>query len=71
MSLLLHAADISHPAKPWTTHQPWTERLIEEFFKQGDTEKEQKLKCSPLCDRNTTIVEESQIGLLFIELFKF
>ena len=36
---------------------------MEEFFRQGDQEKELKRQCSPLCDRNTTLVPESQIGM--------
>ncbi|XP_052320239.1 dual specificity calcium/calmodulin-dependent 3',5'-cyclic nucleotide phosphodiesterase 1C-like [Oncorhynchus keta] len=34
MSLLLHTADISHPAKTWDLHQRWTASLLEEFFRQ-------------------------------------
>ena len=35
---------------------------MEEFFKQGEKEKELGLPCSPLCDRENTLVAESQIG---------
>ncbi len=62
LSLFLHMADISHPGKPWDLHKDWTSRLIEEFFRQGDREKELGLPCSPLCDRNATLIPESQIG---------
>ena len=55
-------ADISHPGKPWQLHQQWTSRLIEEFFQQGDKEREKGLECSPLCDRNNTLIPESQLG---------
>ncbi|KAK2108731.1 Dual specificity calcium/calmodulin-dependent 3',5'-cyclic nucleotide phosphodiesterase 1A [Saguinus oedipus] len=34
MSLILHAADISHPAKSWKLHYRWTMALMEEFFLQ-------------------------------------
>uniref|UniRef100_G3Q0X3 PDEase domain-containing protein n=1 Tax=Gasterosteus aculeatus aculeatus TaxID=481459 RepID=G3Q0X3_GASAC len=33
-SLLLHTADISHPAKRWDLHHRWTTSLLEEFFRQ-------------------------------------
>ena len=62
LCLLLHMADISHPGKPWQLHQQWTSRLIEEFFQQGDKEREKGLECSPLCDRNNTLIPESQLG---------
>jgi len=34
LSLIVHCADISHPAKPWNLHLRWTEQLVEEFYKQ-------------------------------------
>eukprot|EP00063_Salmo_salar_P032017 XP_014006852.1 PREDICTED: thyrotropin receptor-like [Salmo salar] len=33
LSLMLHAADISHPAKDWPLHYRWTQTLME-FFRQ-------------------------------------
>lgn len=44
---------------------------MEEFFKQGEKEKELGLPCSPLCDRENTLVAESQIGLSIEEERKF
>lgn len=61
---MLHCADISHPAKDWSLHHRWTNQLLEEFFKQGDREQELGLPISPLCDREKTLVAESQIGQL-------
>ncbi|XP_056109401.1 dual specificity calcium/calmodulin-dependent 3',5'-cyclic nucleotide phosphodiesterase 1C isoform X5 [Rhinichthys klamathensis goyatoka] len=64
LSLLLHAADISHPAKNWDLHHRWTTSLLEEFFRQGDKEAELGLPFSPLCDRKSTMVAQSQIGFI-------
>uniref|UniRef100_A0A5F8HG51 Phosphodiesterase n=1 Tax=Monodelphis domestica TaxID=13616 RepID=A0A5F8HG51_MONDO len=64
MSLVLHAADISHPAKPWELHYRWTMALMEEFFRQGDKEAELGLPFSPLCDRKSTVVAQSQLGFI-------
>ncbi|XP_043931190.1 calcium/calmodulin-dependent 3',5'-cyclic nucleotide phosphodiesterase 1A isoform X2 [Protopterus annectens] len=64
MSLMLHAADISHPAKTWKLHHRWTKALMEEFFRQGDKEAELGLPFSPLCDRTSTMVAQSQIGFI-------
>ncbi|XP_036957115.1 calcium/calmodulin-dependent 3',5'-cyclic nucleotide phosphodiesterase 1B-like isoform X1 [Acanthopagrus latus] len=64
LSLLLHTADISHPSKPWALHSRWTKALMEEFFRQGDREAELGLPFSPLCDRKSTLVAESQIGFI-------
>ncbi|XP_032934826.1 calcium/calmodulin-dependent 3',5'-cyclic nucleotide phosphodiesterase 1C isoform X1 [Catharus ustulatus] len=64
LSLLLHTADISHPAKAWDLHHRWTKSLLEEFFRQGDKEAELGLPFSPLCDRKSTMVAQSQIGFI-------
>ncbi|XP_019364547.1 PREDICTED: calcium/calmodulin-dependent 3',5'-cyclic nucleotide phosphodiesterase 1C isoform X2 [Gavialis gangeticus] len=64
LSLLLHTADISHPAKAWDLHHRWTMSLLEEFFRQGDKEAELGLPFSPLCDRKSTMVPQSQIGFI-------
>ncbi|XP_068565564.1 dual specificity calcium/calmodulin-dependent 3',5'-cyclic nucleotide phosphodiesterase 1C-like isoform X2 [Cebidichthys violaceus] len=64
LSLLLHTADISHPAKHWDLHHRWTTSLLEEFFRQGDKEAELGLPFSPLCDRKSTMVAQSQIGFI-------
>ncbi|XP_025190950.1 calcium/calmodulin-dependent 3',5'-cyclic nucleotide phosphodiesterase 1-like isoform X2 [Melanaphis sacchari] len=64
MSMVLHCADISHPAKEWDLHYRWTCQLLEEFFLQGDMEKKLGLPFSPLCDRNNTLIAESQIGFI-------
>ena len=37
---------------------------MEEFFKQGDIERERGLEFSPLCDRHNTMVPQSQIGFI-------
>ncbi|CAL4145507.1 unnamed protein product, partial [Meganyctiphanes norvegica] len=64
LSLVLHCCDISHPAKRWDLHEHWTGQLLEEFFRQGDKERDLGLPYSPLCDRNNTLVAESQIGFI-------
>ncbi|XP_061482033.1 dual specificity calcium/calmodulin-dependent 3',5'-cyclic nucleotide phosphodiesterase 1A-like [Rhineura floridana] len=64
MSMIVHAADISHPSKPWELHQHWAKALMEEFFKQGDKEAALGLPISSLCDRKTTNIAESQIGFI-------
>ncbi|KAM6934595.1 dual specificity calcium/calmodulin-dependent 3',5'-cyclic nucleotide phosphodiesterase 1A [Xenentodon cancila] len=64
LSLMLHAADISHPAKAWPLHYHWTHSLMEEFFRQGDKEVKLGLPFSPLCDRKATMIAQSQIGFI-------
>ncbi|KAM3186030.1 hypothetical protein ACTXT7_005211 [Hymenolepis weldensis] len=64
LSLLVHCADIAHPAKSWNLHKEWSVMLSEEFFRQGDREKELGMPISPLCDRNTVVLPQSQIGFI-------
>ncbi|OXA43537.1 hypothetical protein Fcan01_21462 [Folsomia candida] len=64
MSLLLHAADISHPGKPWRMHKKFADTILDEFFLQGDEEAKLGLPFSPLCDRNTVLIPESQISFI-------
>lgn len=37
---------------------------MEEFFQQGDKEKEVGLDISPMCDRNNSTIEKSQVGFI-------
>ncbi len=42
-NLLLHSADVSNPFKPWPICRAWAGLVLEEFFLQGDKEKEMGL----------------------------
>ena len=73
MKLLVHSADISNPTKKFNTYYKWAKLVMEEFYFQGDKEKELGLKCS--CDRNVVTLYKSQLGFIdyvvnpFCELF--
>jgi hypothetical protein len=54
INIILHAADISNATKPWTVCKPWADRVIQEFFSQGDQEKLNHLPVSPNCTREDT-----------------
>eukprot|EP00116_Pleurobrachia_bachei_P011000 sb/3471262/ len=64
MNSILHCADISGPSKKWDIHHEWTGLLMEEFFCQGDQERELGLAVSPLCDRHSIDIPNSQIGFI-------
>lgn len=64
LELLVHGADISNPTKPEHIALKWTDRVLEEFFAQGDEERRLGRACSPLCDRNTVSKAGSQNGFI-------
>jgi len=61
---LVHCADLSNPTKPLDMYRDWTDRIMEEFFKQGDMERERGMDISPMCDRHTATIEKSQVGFI-------
>lgn len=63
-SMVLHACDISGQAKPVVIGEIWSNRVMSEFFVQGDQEKSLGLPVSPLCDRDTTDIPHSQVGFI-------
>ena len=65
MTLILHCADISNPAKKYENiYSKWTEYIMKEFFNEGDLEREKGLPMNFLCDRNTTIIQKGQINFI-------
>ena len=66
MNLIVHSADISNPTKKFEIYYKWAELVVEEFYQQGDKEKELGLNCS--CDRNKVSLYKSQLGFIdFVE----
>lgn len=45
--MALKCADVSHSAKFPTLHLKWTQRIIEEFYRQGDEERKSGVPISP------------------------
>lgn len=67
LKMLMHAADVSNSTRKWDIYYEWAQRVLNEFFSQGDEEKEKGLSISPLCDRHTVNFAKSQTG--FIDMF--
>lgn len=61
---LVHCADLSNPTKPLPLYKRWVSLLMEEFFLQGDKERESGIDISPMCDRYNATIEKSQVGFI-------
>ncbi|XP_075158541.1 3',5'-cyclic-AMP phosphodiesterase-like isoform X2 [Haematobia irritans] len=61
---LVHCADLSNPTKPLPLYKRWVSLLMEEFFLQGDKERESGMDISPMCDRYNSTIEKSQVGFI-------
>ncbi|KAM9331391.1 3',5'-cyclic-AMP phosphodiesterase 4C-like isoform 1-T1 [Gastrophryne carolinensis] len=61
---MVHCADLSNPTKPLEIYRQWTDRIIVEFFHQGDREREKGMEISPMCDKHNASVEKSQVGFI-------
>eukprot|EP00076_Gallus_gallus_P030939 XP_015155644.2 cAMP-specific 3',5'-cyclic phosphodiesterase 4C isoform X5 [Gallus gallus] len=61
---MVHCADLSNPTKPLELYRQWTDRIMAEFFHQGDREREKGMEISPMCDKHTASVEKSQVGFI-------
>ncbi len=59
--MALKCADLANLAAPLHVYLKWVRCLEEEFFQQGDAEREQGLALSPLCDRTKAGVSKSQV----------
>ncbi|XP_052129533.1 uncharacterized protein LOC113204894 isoform X3 [Frankliniella occidentalis] len=66
LQIALKCADISNPCRPWDVSRKWSLKVCEEFFRQGDYERQLNLPITSLCDRTTNSVPKIQAGF-----FKF
>uniref|UniRef100_A0A336MZQ1 Phosphodiesterase n=1 Tax=Culicoides sonorensis TaxID=179676 RepID=A0A336MZQ1_CULSO len=66
LQIALKCADISNPCRPWDISKKWSQKVCEEFFRQGDFERQLNLPVTSLCDRQSTSVPKIQSGF-----FKF
>uniref|UniRef100_H2Y9V8 Phosphodiesterase n=1 Tax=Ciona savignyi TaxID=51511 RepID=H2Y9V8_CIOSA len=62
---MVHCADLSNSAKPIELYKKWVSVIIDEYWMQGDVERQAGLEISPMCDRHNTSIERSQV--MFID----
>lgn len=64
LKLILHTCDVSNPAKEQSSMLRWTDRVVEEFFCQGDKEREMNLPVSAFMDRSNCGLMKQQLGFI-------
>jgi hypothetical protein len=62
MKTIVKLCDLGHSLKKLSIHIKWTERIVEEFFAQGDKEKTLGMPVSPFMDREHPDTPKNQVG---------
>uniref|UniRef100_A0A4W3HNJ5 Phosphodiesterase n=1 Tax=Callorhinchus milii TaxID=7868 RepID=A0A4W3HNJ5_CALMI len=61
---MVHCADLSNPTKPLELYRKWVDKIMVEFFYQGDQEQERGMDISPMCDKHSASVEKTQVSFI-------
>eukprot|EP00602_Paraphysomonas_sp_CaronLab_P007804 CAMPEP_0185027244 /NCGR_PEP_ID=MMETSP1103-20130426/12041_1 /TAXON_ID=36769 /ORGANISM="Paraphysomonas bandaiensis, Strain Caron Lab Isolate" /LENGTH=561 /DNA_ID=CAMNT_0027561139 /DNA_START=104 /DNA_END=1789 /DNA_ORIENTATION=- len=65
LQVTLHTADVSNTAKPWSTYNKWLERIMDEFYLQGDMERSLDMPISYAFDRRNPVNQSKfQVGFI-------
>ena len=63
LATLLHACDLSNPAKPWDCYNLWVGRIMHEFYSQSQDEEKLGIEIT-LPSESTVQLEQFQIGFI-------
>jgi hypothetical protein len=69
LQCLIHCADLSNPAKEENLAVNWSNRIMQESFKQGDEERSRGIPVNPLGDREQVSIAKCQVT--FIDLIVY
>ncbi|XP_053652437.1 uncharacterized protein [Cherax quadricarinatus] len=64
LQIALKCADICNPCRPWEISRKWSHKICDEFYRQGDYERQLNLRITPQCDRYVTSIAKIQIGFI-------
>ncbi|XP_076040307.1 uncharacterized protein LOC143024863 isoform X2 [Oratosquilla oratoria] len=64
LQIALKCADICNPCRPWEISRVWSSKICDEFYRQGDFERQLNIPVTSLCDRTITSVAKIQTGFI-------
>ena len=64
LNYLIHIGDLSHSSKKFEITYKWSFLLSEEFWRQGDEEKEKGFSINFLFERSNTDIPRNQVGFM-------
>jgi len=64
LKIIIKFADVSNTSKTWSIYTYWIERVLTEFYRQGDLERERGMTISANMDRNNENAPLSQINFI-------
>jgi len=64
MQMLIKCCDVSNPTKKKPIYKGWINRVMSEFFSQGDREKQLNMTVSAFCNRDNANVYSCQKGFI-------
>ncbi|VDO65736.1 unnamed protein product [Onchocerca flexuosa] len=67
MQTMIHLADLSNPTKPIDLYNIWVKNIMEEYWRQGDRERDLGIDISPMCDRNNITIAKSQVDIKIMD----
>ncbi|KAJ3213639.1 cAMP-specific 3',5'-cyclic phosphodiesterase 4D [Dinochytrium kinnereticum] len=66
LEMAIKCADLNNPTKSTESSKAWAYRVLEEFFDQGDRERQMGMTVSTFMDRNDTNIPKCQVGFIDI-----
>lgn len=64
LQIALKCADICNPCRPWEVSQQWSYKICDEFYRQGDYERQLNLPVTLLCDSKKMSVAKIQTDFI-------
>lgn len=73
LQIALKCADLGNPCRSWKVSQKWSEQICNEFYRQGDFERQLGLPVTSICDRTAMTIPSIQTGefKLLLKSLKF